>query len=299
MISPFTKSGSEIAKMLKIRLHIRIPEWGWTFHLMWNVQATQIQNVSLSHWFLTCFIRMSKTSCGLVSSKSPSCSNAVGGWTGFAPELMGFLITWEQLKLNIYDLSHLRKEYRYVVHVEGLPIGAGLSQEKPGVGMVQGWSVIKYHMYRMVQLNFTPEIEVFYRLFERSLSILSITSLKQLMEYFNFRSIIQFDHPVFLPRWNWVISSVKLFPQGRIANCQLKSPNLVCVRLWLTDLRAVMSCRGTRLRAASMTKESCDPDSQCGSGISSMFCTLTTQSDSDDLDELATAILSKTFDYAS
>jgi hypothetical protein len=50
---------------------------------------------------------------------------------------------------------------------------------------------------------------------------------------------------------------------------------------------AVMSCSGTRLSAASMTKASCEPDSACGSGISSRFCTLTTQSVSD-LEELVT-----------
>ena len=56
------------------------------------------------------------------------------------------------------------------------------------------------------------------------------------------------------------------------------------------DLSAVMSCSGTRLCAASMTKASWDPCSQCGSGISSRFCTLTTQSaDSEDLEELPTA----------
>ena len=42
-------------------------------------------------------------------------------------------------------------------------------------------------LYRVVQLNFTPEIEVFYVLFDRSLSIFSMTSLKQSMENFNFR----------------------------------------------------------------------------------------------------------------
>ena len=41
-------------------------------------------------------------------------------------------------------------------------------------------------MNEVVQLNFTPEIEVFYILFDRSLSISSMTSLKQHMEYFGF-----------------------------------------------------------------------------------------------------------------
>ena len=35
-------------------------------------------------------------------------------------------------------------------------------------------------------MNFTSEIEVFYMLFERYLSIFSIKSLKQHIEYFNF-----------------------------------------------------------------------------------------------------------------
>ena len=43
------------------------------------------------------------------------------------------------------------------------------------------------HTYRVVQLNFTPEIEVFYMLLERSLSFFSVTSFKQHMKYLNFR----------------------------------------------------------------------------------------------------------------
>ena len=50
----------------------------------------------------------------------------------------------------------------------------------------------------MVQLNFTPEIEIFYLLFDVSLSIFSKTSLKHHMEYFNFRCRIQLDIPVLL-----------------------------------------------------------------------------------------------------
>ena len=41
-------------------------------------------------------------------------------------------------------------------------------------------------LYRVVQLNFTPEIEAFYMLLDyRYLSIFSMTSLKQHMEYIN------------------------------------------------------------------------------------------------------------------
>ena len=48
----------------------------------------------------------------------------------------------------------------------------------------------------MVQLNFTLEIEVFYMQFDRYLSIFSMTSLKQHMEYFHFRCKIQLDLPL-------------------------------------------------------------------------------------------------------
>ena len=41
-------------------------------------------------------------------------------------------------------------------------------------------------MYRVVQMNFTPEIEVLYMRFERFLSIFSMTSLEHApVEYFN------------------------------------------------------------------------------------------------------------------
>ena len=52
------------------------------------------------------------------------------------------------------------------------------------------------NLYRVVQLNFTPEIEVFYMPFGRSLSIFSMTSVKQHIECFNFRCKIQLDLPV-------------------------------------------------------------------------------------------------------
>ena len=48
----------------------------------------------------------------------------------------------------------------------------------------------------MVYLNITPEIEVFYMLFERSLSNFSLTSLKKHIQYLNFQSNIKLDHPV-------------------------------------------------------------------------------------------------------
>ena len=51
-------------------------------------------------------------------------------------------------------------------------------------------------LYRVVQLNFAPEIEVFYVLFEKSLYIFSVTSIKHHIQYFHFRCKIQLDHPV-------------------------------------------------------------------------------------------------------
>ena len=51
-------------------------------------------------------------------------------------------------------------------------------------------------MYREVQLDFAPEMEVFHMLFERCHTKSIEGSLKQHTKYFNFRSIIQLDHPV-------------------------------------------------------------------------------------------------------
>ena len=46
------------------------------------------------------------------------------------------------------------------------------------------------------QLNSTQEIEILCMLFDRALSIFSMTSIKKHMDYFNFRSKIQLYHPV-------------------------------------------------------------------------------------------------------
>ena len=48
----------------------------------------------------------------------------------------------------------------------------------------------------VVQLNFTPEIEIFYMLFERYISIFSMASLKQHKKYFHFLCKMQLDLPV-------------------------------------------------------------------------------------------------------
>ena len=44
-------------------------------------------------------------------------------------------------------------------------------------------------LYRVVQLNFTPEIEVFSMLFERYLTIFGMACLKQHMEYSRYRLV--------------------------------------------------------------------------------------------------------------
>ena len=51
-------------------------------------------------------------------------------------------------------------------------------------------------MSRVVQLDSTQEIEVFCMIFDRTLPYITMTSIKQHKEYFNFRSKIQLYHPV-------------------------------------------------------------------------------------------------------
>ena len=48
--------------------------------------------------------------------------------------------------------------------------------------------------YREVQLDLTPEIEVFHMLFERSRTKNRKKSIKQHRKYFNFRSKVQLNH---------------------------------------------------------------------------------------------------------
>ena len=55
------------------------------------------------------------------------------------------------------------------------------ADERVVVALVEGETV----SYRVVQLDLTTDIEVFYMLFDRSLSIFSTTSLQQHIEYFN------------------------------------------------------------------------------------------------------------------
>ena len=51
-------------------------------------------------------------------------------------------------------------------------------------------------IYRVVQLYFTPEIEVFSMLFDRCHSENRKITIKQHTEYFNFLCKIQLDNPV-------------------------------------------------------------------------------------------------------
>ena len=65
-----------------------------------------------------------------------------------------------------------------------------LEIDSSGVLMTRIWSSFWMPMgsllaYRVVQLNLAPEMKVFYMLFDRSLSVLSMTPVKQHMEYFN------------------------------------------------------------------------------------------------------------------
>ena len=70
--------------------------------------------------------------------------------------------------------------------------------------------------YRVVQLDFTPEIEVLYMLFERYLSIFSMTSIKLHIEYFNFRCKILLDLLVLIARNFLVILTSRLHEKPKL-----------------------------------------------------------------------------------
>ena len=82
--------------------------------------------------------------------------------------------------------------------------------------------------YRVVQLNFTPEVQVLYMLLESFSSIFSMTYLKQHIKYFLFRRKIQLDLPVvfFYPldvlhtEWSNRIETAKC---NRLLNLRVKS----------------------------------------------------------------------------
>ena len=56
--------------------------------------------------------------------------------------------------------------------------------------------VSEYRSYRDVKLDSRPEIKVFHMLFERCHTNTRKRSIKQHIQYFNFQSKIQLDHPV-------------------------------------------------------------------------------------------------------
>ena len=57
--------------------------------------------------------------------------------------------------------------------------------------------------YREVQLDFTPQMDVFYMLLERWHTKNTNRSLEQYLIYFNFLSKIQMDHPVIQGGARW------------------------------------------------------------------------------------------------
>ena len=122
-----------------------------------------------------------------------------------------------------------------------------------------------YRGYRVVQVNFTPESEVFYMLFERYFSIVSVTSLKQHRVYFQCPCKIQLDLPVgFLPNgfrcclpngwWNRVRSrwfkweALKRFLKSRrISNVLIKSylSNQRCILVYDDSvIVSLLACTG-------------------------------------------------------
>ena len=86
------------------------------------------------------------------------------------------------------------------------------------LSMQKHWQVRS--MYRVVHLNLTPEIEIFYKLLERYISFFSMTSLNHHMEYF------QLDLPVlFLILWEHIVcaNQVQLSVWERNTNRSSKS----------------------------------------------------------------------------
>ena len=58
-------------------------------------------------------------------------------------------------------------------------------------------------IYKEVQMDFTPEMEILYILFERCPTKNRKTSLKQHIKYFNLRNKIQLDHSVCVEPGTW------------------------------------------------------------------------------------------------
>ena len=73
-------------------------------------------------------------------------------------------------------------------------------------------------LYREVQLDFTPEIEALFMLFERCHTKDRKRSLKQHIRYFNFRNKIHLDHPVFFPPGNAIRLTLHEMPPALAAS---------------------------------------------------------------------------------
>lgn len=83
------------------------------------------------------------------------------------------------------------------------------------------------------------------------------------------------SHVIMIPRCLRRICKIPTRMSSRLNVFQL---GLGCLR---RNLMAVMSCHGARLSDEWMTQTSWDPYSECGSGIRTLLCRLTTQSDND------------------
>ena len=73
-------------------------------------------------------------------------------------------------------------------------------------------------LYREVQLDFTPEIEALFMLFERCHTKDRKRSLKQHIRYFNFRNKIHLDHHVFFPPGNAIRLTLHEMPPALAAS---------------------------------------------------------------------------------
>ena len=69
-----------------------------------------------------------------------------------------------------------------------------LKAGEEGVALAPVPSAARRHITGRSQLDLTPEIEVFCFLFNRFLPFFTMPSLKQRIEYFNFRRLIHLDH---------------------------------------------------------------------------------------------------------
>ena len=136
--------------------------------------------------------------------------------------------------------------------------------------------VVLFHLiYGVGQLNVTPEIEVLYMLFDRSLSIFSMTYLKQHTEYFHFLCKIQLDLPVNVDHPHLRVGGVPRQPEeasrGLVGQVGPAPPGLVLALretgpvadkfLWLSKvkeiIKALRQCNGTGIEVSEEVGENC------------------------------------------